>query len=97
MLVELGPQCIVGDSGVPQNRARIPQGRFLASVVAVARLESEQVVVVIFRESLLSTLDRPLDASIVTLDRLRHVHPAEFLHRMVEDTVDERIAPGAGE
>ena len=68
--VKLGPQSVVGDRSVPQNGARVPKGRLLASIKSIGVFELQQFVVVGLGESLPSSLDGPLDPSILTFDRL---------------------------
>ena len=97
MFVQLRPESVVRNSCIPQDGARVPEGGFLTLIKPIRCFEAQQLVVVVFGKSLLSTLDRPLDASIVTFNRLGHIYPAEFLDRMVQDSVDERVAPSVRE
>jgi hypothetical protein len=68
--VQLFPQSIVGNVGVPRNRAGVGQRDFLSLAELVRFTKVEQLIVFLFRESLPSSLDGALDASIFTLDRL---------------------------
>lgn len=93
VFVELLPQRIVRDLGVPDNRARVGQRDLLAGAELLGVGKRQQVVVFLFGESLPSALDGALDASVVALDGLRHVHPAELLDGVIEDAVTERQVP----
>ncbi len=95
--VEVGPQGLVGDGRVPDDCARVAQRGLLPLCVSIRRLELEEVVVVGFGEPLPSSLDGPLDASVVAGDRLRDVDPTELLDLMVEHPVDEGVSPRVGE
>jgi hypothetical protein len=44
-----------------------------------------------------SSLDGPLDSSILTFDRLGDIDPAKLFDLMIQDAVQERGAPGVGE
>jgi hypothetical protein len=57
----------------------------------------EELVVRLLRESLLSSLDRPLDSSVGTLDGLRDVDAAKLFHTMIEHSVSEYQVPCARE
>lgn len=97
MLVELLPQSVVGDGGVPQDGARVPEGRLLTFREALRGLELEQFAVVGFGQSFPSSLDGSLDPSIFAGDRFGHIDPAQLLDLVIEDTVEEGGAPGLGE
>jgi len=49
---------------------RVEQGRLLAIVEPIRALEFEELVVVLLGRGLLSARERPLRASVVTVDRL---------------------------
>ncbi len=96
MLMELAPQCVVGDVGVPQDGAGVAKRSLFPFGVALGSLELEQIRVVLFREALPFSLDGPLYPSVVAFDGLRHVDPAQLLDVMVEDPVEKRCAPCLG-
>ena len=87
------PERVVRALRVPDERARVEQRRLLALVVAIGALELEQFVVVDLGKSLLSTRERPLRASVVTVDRLRDVDATEFLQRMLDQPGAEGALP----
>src|SRR5262249_25952851 len=59
--------------------------------------EIQEVVVLLFRQPLPSGLDGALYASVFALDRLRDVHAAELLDRVIADALAERQLPGLRE
>ena len=97
MAVEPLPQGVVRDRGVPDNRAGIGQCRFLPIGEFIGVLEVQQPGVLLFGDTSLSGPDRPLDPSILAVDRLRDIDPAEFLDAVVEDPGAEGGLPGLRE
>jgi hypothetical protein len=97
VLVELSPESFVGETGIPKNGAGISQRGLLPVAVAVGVLELQKVVVVSFGEPVLSSLDRSLDASVLTRDRFRDVHPAQLFDLMIENPIEKGRAPCSGE
>jgi hypothetical protein len=91
--VELLPQRLVGDVGIPDDRARVGQRRLLARAELLGVRERQQLVVLLFGQAFPSALDGALDASVVARDRFRDVDPTELLHGVVEGTVPERQIP----
>jgi hypothetical protein len=76
MIVEFLPKGIICDIGVPGDGARVGKRHFLAFAELVRGGKIEKLVILVFRESLPSSLDGPLHASIFALDRLRDIYPA---------------------
>jgi hypothetical protein len=68
VLVQLLPESIVGDAGVPDNRARVRERGLLALGEAIRVLEMQELLVLLLGDGLLSRPDRSLDASILALD-----------------------------
>lgn len=95
--VELRPQIVIGDAGVPEDGARVAKGRLLAVIESIRILKPKQFVIIGFGKSLPSTLDGPLDPSVVTVNRLRYIHPAQFLDGMVEHSLNKCFPPGIRE
>jgi hypothetical protein len=89
MPVQLFPQRVVRDIGVPDNCARISKRRFLSLGKFVGTLKVKEVVVLGFGESLPSTLDGSLDPSILAVDRFGNVDAAHLLDLMLQDAVSE--------
>ena len=88
--VQLIPQRVVRDAGVPNDGAGIGQGRPLARCEAVGFVEVEEFIVLGFGEPLPSSLDGPLDPSVFAVDRFGNVDPAELFERVVQNAVAER-------
>ena len=97
VLMELLPQCVVGEVGIPQDGAGVAKRSPFPFGVALGSLELEQIRVVLFSKPLPSSLDGPLCPSVVAVDRLRHVDPAQLLDVIVENPVEKRRAPRLGE
>jgi hypothetical protein len=76
MLVQAPPKRIVGDVGIPGDGTRISERDLFAFRKFVRVREVEQVVVLRFRESLPSSLDGSLDASIFAIDGPGDINPA---------------------
>ncbi len=70
VLVQVGPEAVVRDVGVPKNGARVTECDLLPLRIATRGLKLEQIGVVGFLEALPSSLDGPLRPSVVALDRL---------------------------
>ena len=85
--VEPRPQRVIGDLGVPDDRTRVGEGRLLALAECARVGEVQELVVLRFRRSLPSSLDGPLNPSVLALDGFRDVHPAQLLDAVVEDAV----------
>ena len=85
---------IVRDFCIPQDRARVGQGNLLTLGELVRARKVEQVVVLLFGETLPSRLDGSLDPSVLTLDRFRHIDPAELLDPVIAHPMAERQVPG---
>jgi hypothetical protein len=89
MPVQLFPQGVIRNIGVPDNRARISE-RHLFSFGKFGRtLKVKQLVVLGFGESLPSTLDGPLDPSVLAINRLGNIDPAHLFDFMIQDTVSK--------
>jgi hypothetical protein len=95
--MESRPEAVVGDVGIPEDGARVAERGLLPLVETVRVLESKQLVVIRLVEPLPSSLDGPLDPSVLTLDRLGDVNPTQLLDLVVEHTLEERGPPGGGE
>ena len=87
MLVQFLPQRVVGDVGVPRDGASVSERDFFSLGELVRIGEIEQLVIFCFRESLPSSLDGALHASIFALNRLGDVNPAKLLQRVIRDSV----------
>ena len=87
VLVEPLPESVVGDLRIPDDGARVGQRGLLARGEPVRVGEVEQLVVLLFGESLPSGLDGALDPSVFALDGFGDVDPAEFLDAVVKDAV----------
>jgi hypothetical protein len=94
MRVQLPPERVVGDPGVPDDGARVGQRDLLAFGEAIRVLEIQELFVLLFGNGLLSRPDRSLDASILALDGLGHVDAAELFEGVVANPVSERELPG---
>ena len=94
VLVQLRPQRVVCDVGIPDDRAGIGERRFLALAETRRALELEQIVVLLLGQSFPSSLDGALNPSILAVDRLRNVDAAELLHLVIAHAVAEREIPG---
>ena len=94
MAVQLFPKRRVGDVGIPDNRARVGQSDFLPLGKFIRSFKTEQFIVVIFRQSLPPSLDGALDASILAVDRLRHIDSAHLLELVIDHAVAKRQFPG---
>jgi hypothetical protein len=70
MLIELLPQSIVGDIGIPGDRAGIGQRNLFALAEPVRFGKVQELIIFFFGEALPSSLDGALNASILALDRL---------------------------
>jgi hypothetical protein len=87
MPVQLFPQGVVRDIGVPDNRAGVSKRRLLPLGKFIGTLKVKQLVILGFGESLPSTLDGPLNASILAVDRLGNIDAAHLLDLMLQDAV----------
>jgi hypothetical protein len=97
VLVQLRPQRIVSEVGVPDDGAGVGQRGFLALAEVIGLLEVQQLGVFLLRDASRSGPDRPLDPSVLALDALRDVDAAELLELGVEHTFAEGGLPGLGE
>src|SRR5437899_1803687 len=95
MLAQRRPHRVVGALGMPDQHARVQERGLLARREAVRRLELQQIGVVILGETLVPPTEGALRASVLALDRLRDVHAAELLHRMLENSLPEDALLGA--
>ncbi len=84
--MELIPESVVREARVPDDRARVCERGLFPLVERVRVEEVEEIVVVLLGEPLLSSLDRPWDASVGALDRLGDVDPAQLLELVIEDS-----------
>jgi hypothetical protein len=97
VVAESRPQRVVDAFGIPDEHARVQERGLLALVEAVGALELEQLAEVLFGRRPLSARESPLRPSVVAVDRLRDVDPAELLQRVVEDPLPEDALPRAHE
>lgn len=95
--VQLLPERVVGDPGVPNDGAGVGERRFLAFAEAVRVLEVQELLVLLFGDALLSRPDRSLDASILALDGFGDINATELFQGVVADTVAECELPGLRE
>jgi hypothetical protein len=72
-------QRLVHTDRVPDQVARVQQGRLLALVEPIRALKIEELVVVLLGGRLLSSRERPLRTSVVAVDRHRDVNTTELL------------------
>ena len=93
MLVQPRPELVIGDTRVPDDRARVGERGFLALVEAIRVLEVQELFVLCFSNYLLSRPDRSLDASILAFDGFGHVDAAELFQGVVANSVAERKLP----
>ena len=93
VLVQPSPQGVVGNIGIPDDRARVGQRGFLALGKPGRGLKLEKVIVLLFAKSLPSSLDGALDPSIFTVDGLGNVDAAELLDVVIADAISERQVP----
>ena len=70
VLMQLFPECVVGNFRIPDDRARIGQRDFFPFRKFIRFAEIEQVVILVLGQTLPSSLDGSLDASILTIDGL---------------------------
>ena len=70
VLMQLLPKCLVSDSCVPDNRAGIGQRDLFPFRKLIRVGEVQQVIVFVLGQTLPSSLDGSLDASILTIDGL---------------------------
>jgi hypothetical protein len=68
VLVQLLPERVVGDPGVPDDGARVGERDLLSFGEAIRLLEMQELLVLLLGDGLLSRPDRSLDASILALD-----------------------------
>src|SRR5712692_6142822 len=97
MVVQLGPQRVVGRLGVEHDGLRVGQRRLLAIVELIGVAEVEQLGVAVLSESLLSGPDRTLDPSVFAVDGFGDEYPAQLLEAILEDAVLEGRVPGLRE
>ena len=91
--VQLLPQGLIGNIGIPDDRAGVRERHFLPLGEFIRGLKIEELIVILLRQSLPSSLDGSLHASIFAVDRFRHVNPAHFLEFMIDDAVAKRKVP----
>ena len=89
MPVQLLPQLVVRDIGVPDDRAGVSKRRLLSLAKFVGTFKVKELVIFGFGESLPSTLDGPLDPSVLAVDRLGNIDPAHLFDFMIQDTVSK--------
>src|SRR5262245_23049319 len=97
MSMQLLPQLVIGDVRVPGDGAGVSERDFFPLGEFLRVGEIEQLVVFFFRESLPSSLDGTLHASIFAVDRLRDVDAAELFKGVVDDALAKGQLPGLGE
>jgi hypothetical protein len=97
VVVEFRPKCIIRDFGIPDDGARIGERDLLPLGELRRRREFEELVVLIFAEAFPSSLDGSLYASVLALDRLGYIDPAQLLDPVVAHAVPERHVPGLRE
>ena len=88
--VQLLPEGRIGNIGIPDDRTGVRERHFLPLGELIRTLKIEELIVILFRQSLPSSLDGSLHASIFAVDRFRHVDPAHFLEFMIDDAVPKR-------
>jgi hypothetical protein len=87
MPVQLFPQRVVRDIGVPDDRAGVSKRRLLSLGKFVGSLKVKELVILGFGESLPSTLDGSLDPSILAVDRFGNIDATHLLDLMLQDAV----------
>src|SRR4030095_7862967 len=95
--MQFGPERVIGDVGIPGDSAGVSQRDFFPLGELVRVGEVEQFVILLFGETLPSSLDGALHASIFALDRFRDVDPAELFESVVDDTVAKSELPSLRE
>jgi len=90
------PEHVVGEVGVPGDRARVGEGRLLPLVESVRLLEEEDLVDELLGETLRARRLRALTAAVVALDGLGDVEAAELLEPVVDMPVREGRVPVGG-
>ncbi len=93
MPVELLPKHVIRNIGVPDNSACVGERYLLSLSKFVRSLKVKKLVVFGLGESLPSTLDGPLDPSILTVDRFGNVDAAHLLNLVFQDAVSECEVP----
>lgn len=88
--VQLLPEGLIGNIGIPDDRAGVSERHFLPLGEFIRALKIEELIVILFRQSLPSSLDGSLHASIFAVDGFRHVDPAHFLEFMIDSAVPKR-------
>lgn len=94
VLVQLLPQRIIREGGLPHDGAGVGQRDLLALGEFVRVGEVQQLGVFRLRDASRSRPDRSLRPSILALDGLRDVHAAELLDGVVEHALTEGGHPG---
>jgi hypothetical protein len=89
MPVQLFPQRVVRDIGVPDDCAGVGKRRLLSLAKFVGTFKVKELVVFGFGESLPSTLDGPLDPSVLAVNRFGNIDAAHLLNFMLQDTVSK--------
>ena len=83
-------RAVIGNIGIPDDRTGVRERHFLPLGELIRALKIEELIVILFRQSLPSSLDGSLHASIFAVDRFRHVDPAHFLEFMIDSAVPKR-------
>src|SRR3954468_11913063 len=95
--VQLVPQRVVGERGVPADRVGVAERHALALREERRRLVGVEACQLVLGGGLLSRPDSALVASVVALERLRHAQTAELFQVQVNDPALEEPLPGVEE
>src|SRR5918999_1523321 len=94
--VEALPEGVVRVAG-PDDRLGVGERGLLPLVIALGRLEVQQLVVLPLLEPRLAAALGALVAAVLALDAVRDVDAAQLLDGVVDNALAEQVAPGVGE
>src|SRR5918992_5920706 len=94
--VEALPEGVVRVAG-PDDRLGVGERGLLPLVIALGRLEVQQLVVLALLESRLAAALGALVAAVLALHAVRDVDAAELLDGVVDDALAKQVPPGVGE
>ena len=95
--VQLLPQRVVGEVGIPADRVRVPERDAFAFVEARRRLVPVELGELVLVRRLPSRPDGALVPSVAALERLRDPKPAELFQVQVDDPLLEEPLPAVDE